>query len=210
MTQGEGPLQGNLFIIAAPSGAGKSSLVAALLAEDRHVRLSISYTTRSPRMGETNDKEYHFVDRDSFVSMRERGDFLESAEVYGNLYATSKRWINDTLASAQDVLLEIDWQGARQVKEIYARAISIYILPPSLETLKTRLEGRGKDSPDVIKRRLEAARDDISHVREYDYVIINNNFSEAVKDLQGIVRAQRLLRDRQLKLNEGLIKDLTQ
>jgi guanylate kinase len=202
-------MSGNLYIIAAPSGAGKSSLVAALLADDRSARLSVSYTTRAPRTGETEGKDYHFVSRETFDSMREFGEFLESAEVYGNLYGTSKRWIDDALASRQDVVLEIDWQGARQVKAIFPDAISIFVLPPSIEALKARLESRGKDSAEVIQRRLDAAREDMSHAGEFDYVIINNNFNEAVRDLLSIVRAQRLTRARQFAAHEELINKLS-
>lgn len=201
---------GNLYIIAAPSGAGKSSLVAALLAEDKQSRLSVSYTTRPPRPGEQDGKDYHFVQREAFVAMRERGEFLESAEVYGNLYATSKRWITDTMGGGHDVILEIDWQGARQVKTLFPQSIGIYILPPSLEALKARLEGRGKDTAETIARRLAAAKDDMSHVEEFDYVIINNNFGEAVKDIAGVVRAQRMRRDRQLAVHHRLISELLQ
>jgi guanylate kinase len=201
---------GNLFIIAAPSGAGKSSLVAALLAEDRLVRLSVSYTTRIPRPGEINAKDYYFVDRDTFRQMASNGDFLESAEVYGNLYGTSQRWIDDTLAGGHDVVLEIDWQGAQQVRKFFSGVTSIFILPPSLETLRLRLEGRKQDSLETIRRRLAAAKEDISHVVEFDYVIINNNFTDAVKDLSGIIRTQRLHLARQLAANGDLLTNLTQ
>ena len=203
-------MNGNLFIVAAPSGAGKSSLVAALLAQDRLAKLSISYTTRTPRPGEVSGKDYHFVDRETFLQMATRGEFLESAEVYGNLYATSQRWINDTLASDHDVVLEIDWQGAQQVRRIFADAISIFILPPSLETLKQRLEGRKQDSAETIQRRLAAAKEDLSHVSEFDYVIINSNFTDAVKDLVGIVRTQRLKLTRQVIAHAALLHNLTQ
>jgi guanylate kinase len=201
---------GNLFIVAAPSGAGKSSLVAALLAEDRLVRLSVSHTTRAPRPGEVHGSDYYFVDRDTFLRMAANGEFLESAEVYGNLYGTSQRWIDDTLNGGHDVVLEIDWQGAQQLRKIFSGVISIFILPPSLEALRTRLEGRKQDAPDVIQRRLAAAKEDISHVVEFDYVIINNNFTDAVKDLAGILRTQRLKLARQLAAHENLLLNLTQ
>ena len=202
--------RGNLFIIAAPSGAGKSSLVAALLADDRTVRLSVSYTTRPPRPGEVNGKDYHFVNRETFMQMATNAAFLESAEVYGNLYGTSQRWIDDTLDGGNDVVLEIDWQGAQQVRKIFGGVTSIFILPPTLETLRARLVGRKQDSPETIRRRLAAAIDDISHVVEFDYVIINNNFTDAVKDLCGIVRTQRLHLARQLAANADLLMNLTQ
>ena len=201
---------GNLFIIAAPSGAGKSSLVAALLAEDRLVRLSVSHTTRSPRPGEVHGKDYYFVDRDPFLRMAANGEFLESAEVYGNLYGTSQRWIDATLKDGHDVVLEIDWQGAQQLRKIFSNVISIFILPPTLEALRARLEGRKQDTPETIQRRLAAAQEDISHVVEFDYVIINNNFTDAVKDLSGIIRAQRLQIARQLAAHEPLLMKLTQ
>ena len=201
---------GNLFIVAAPSGAGKSSLVAALLAEDRLVRLSVSHTTRTPRPGEVNGVDYHFVDRDTFLHMAANGEFLESAEVYGNLYGTSQRWIDDTLGGGHDVVLEIDWQGAQQLRKIFSGVISIFILPPSFDTLRARLEGRKQDSSETIRRRLSAAKEDISHVVEFDYVIINNNFTDAVKDLAGIIRTQRLQLARQLAAHETLLENLTQ
>lgn len=203
-------MSGALFIVSAPSGAGKSSLVAALLAAESSVRLSVSYTTRPPRAGEVDGRDYHFVERDEFQRMRSRGDFLESAEVYGNLYGTSRRFIEDSLAGRQDVVLEIDWQGAAQVRRVFSDAIGIFILPPSIAVLKARLESRGKDSPEVISRRLAAARDDISHVHEFDYVIINAEFSEAVRDLAGIVRTERCRGPRQLERQAELIRQLVE
>jgi guanylate kinase len=200
---------GNLYIVAAPSGAGKSSLVAALLAEDRLVRLSVSHTTRTPRPGEVEGKDYYFVDRDRFLLMAANGEFLESAEVYGNLYGTAQRWIDDTLKSGSDVVLEIDWQGAQQLRKIFSNVVSIFILPPTLEALRARLEGRKQDTPETIARRLAAAQEDISHVVEFDYVIINNNFTDAVKDLCGIIRAQRLQIARQLAAHDTLLLNLT-
>ena len=200
---------GNLYIVAAPSGAGKSSLVAALLAEDRLVRLSVSHTTRTPRPGEVEGKDYYFVDRDRFLLMAANSEFLESAEVYGNLYGTSQRWIDDTLKSGSDVVLEIDWQGAQQLRKIFSNVVSIFILPPTLEALRARLEGRKQDTPETIARRLAAAQEDISHVVEFDYVIINNNFTDAVKDLCGIIRAQRLQLARQLAAHDTLLLNLT-
>ncbi len=201
---------GNLFIVAAPSGAGKSSLVAALLAEDRLVRLSVSHTTRPPRPGELDGSDYYFVDRETFLQMAANGEFLESAEVYGNLYGTSQRWIDDTIRGGHDVVLEIDWQGAQQLRKIFSGVISIFILPPSLDALRSRLEGRKQDAPQVIQRRLAAAKEDISHVVEFDYVIINNNFTDAIQDLAGIVRTQRLKLARQLAAHEHLLVNLTQ
>ena len=202
-------IPGNLFIVAAPSGAGKSSLVAALLAEDRLVRLSVSHTTRSPRPGEVHGKDYFFADRDTFLRMATNGEFLESAEVYGNYYGTSQRWIDDTISGGHDVVLEIDWQGAQQLRKIFSKVVSIFILPPTLDALRARLEGRKQDTPETIRRRLAAAQEDISHVVEFDYVIINNNFTDAVKDLCGIVRTHRLHLARQLAAHDTLLLNLT-
>ncbi len=185
-------MRGLLFIVAAPSGAGKSSLVAALLAEDPRVALSVSYTTRPPRPGEVDGREYHFVDRPTFQRMLEAGEFLESAEVHGNYYATSQRQIESIRASGRDALLEIDWQGAQQVRRIFPEAIGIFILPPSVAELKRRLVGRGQDSAATIERRLAAAAAEMSHAVEFDYAIINKDFDEARRDLAAIVRAARL------------------
>jgi guanylate kinase len=191
------PPPGNLFIVAAPSGAGKSSLVSALLQSDSQVRLSISHTTRQARPGEASGREYHFAARETFEAMIAAGDFLEHANVYGNLYGTSKSWIGETLSSGLDVILEIDWQGARQVRRLFADCVGIYILPPSLEVLEQRLRDRGQDNPEVIATRLAAAREDMGHLSEFDYVIINNDFQEALADLCAIFRAARLTREKQ-------------
>jgi guanylate kinase len=201
-------MSGNLFIISAPSGAGKTSLVSALLNSNRQIALSISYTTRAPRPGETDGKEYHFVSRDKFLQMAQNGDFLESAEVYGNLYGTSQPWIEKQLAAGHDILLEIDWQGAAQVRRLMPHAISIFILPPSLEALETRLKGRGQDSTEVIARRLHAAQEDISHVAEFDYVIINDKLDEALRQLDAVVITIGLSRDSQLSRHATLINQL--
>ena len=199
-------MNGQIFIIAAPSGAGKSSLVAALVASDPGIRLSISHTTRAPRAGESDGREYHFVSHDTFQAMQSRGEFLESAEVYGNFYGTSSADIRSSLGLGQDVVLEIDWQGARQVRTLFPEAISIFILPPSLDALRERLLARGKDPLPVIERRLAVAREDLSHENEFDYAIINNEFAEAAKDLAAIVRAARCRRDRQLPRYAALIR----
>jgi len=185
-------MHGLLFIVAAPSGAGKSSLVNAVLADDRELVLSVSYTTRPPRRGEANGREYHFVDRASFQRMLEAGEFLESAEVHGNLYATSQKQIADVRASGRDILLEIDWQGAQQVRRLFPDAVSVFILPPSAGELERRLRGRGKDSEDTIRRRLAAAEAEMSHAAEFDFVIINKDFEDAKRDLAAVVRASRL------------------
>lgn len=190
-------MRGNLYIVSAPSGAGKSSLVTALIEGDPHLRLSVSYTTRAPRPGEEDGVHYHFVTREAFLEMLGQGAFLESAEVYGNHYGTSQPWIEAEMAQGHDVLLEIDWQGAVQVRRIFPDAIGIYILPPSLEELERRLRDRGQDSAEVIARRLATAREDMTHALEYDYLVVNERFELALADLRAIVRAQRLAVDRQ-------------
>ncbi|MFO1321134.1 MAG: guanylate kinase [Burkholderiales bacterium] len=201
-------MSGTLFIVSAPSGAGKTSLVRALLAADSAVRLSISFTTRSMRPGEADGRDYHFVARDTFETMRARGDFLESAEVHGNLYGTSRPWIEAAMKGGSDLLLEIDWQGALQVKRLLPMAVGIFVLPPSLEALSERLSHRATDSPEVIERRLRAARAEIAHVEEFDYVIINNDFDAAARDLIAVVRAERLRLASQLARHRDLIANM--
>ncbi|PKO46547.1 MAG: guanylate kinase [Betaproteobacteria bacterium HGW-Betaproteobacteria-22] len=202
-------ITGNLFIITAASGAGKTSLIKALLAEDAHLRLSVSHTTRSPRPGEVNGVDYHFVDDAAFLQMLGEASFLESAEVHGARYGTSQAAVDAPLQAGYDVILEIDWQGAAQVRRIYPRAISIFVLPPSIETLEQRLNSRGQDSQETISRRVAAARAEMRHVGEFDYVTINNYFDVALQDIRAIVRSQRLLSAVQLQRYAGLIQDLT-
>jgi guanylate kinase len=185
-------MSGTLFIVTAPSGAGKTTLVRGLLARDPVVSLSVSYTTRPPREGEQEGKDYHFVDVSTFKSLRDRGEFLEWAEVHGNYYATSKVWIREQMALDRDILLEIDWQGAQQVRRSFPDAVGVFILPPSVEELEHRLRGRGTDSDEVIARRLLGARGEMRHVGEFEYVILNNELREAIDDLVAVVRAARL------------------
>jgi len=201
-------MSGNLFIVAAASGTGKTSLVNALLQADSHIKLSISYTTRKPRPGEVNGVHYHFVDEAVFLRMLGEGAFLESAEVHGARYGTSQHLVEASLALGNDLILEIDWQGAQQVREQLPTAIGIFILPPSIDTLAHRLAHRGQDSMDVIARRLAAAREEISHVSEFDYVIINDNFQIALEDLQAVIRSQRLKRDKQLLQHQDLLNSI--
>ncbi len=192
-----GAPRGNLFVVVAPSGAGKTSLVNALLQDDRSIRLSISYTTRAPRAGEQDGRDYHFVDKPRFEQMIAAGEFLEHANVYGNYYGTSRRWIERELSGDHDVLLEIDWQGAAQVRSLFPAMVGIFILPPSLAELQRRLEARGKDAPETIARRMASAREEISHVLEFEYIIVNERFEVALQDLTAVVRAARVSRAQQ-------------
>ncbi len=201
-------MSGNLYIVSAPSGAGKTSLVAKLLEHDAGVRKSVSYTTRAPRSGETDGQHYHFVTPGTFERMAAAGDFLESATVHGNRYGTSRRWVEEQLAGDTDIVLEIDWQGAAQVRRLMPAAISIFILPPSFEALLQRLNSRAQDAPEVIATRLANAREEISHVHDFDYVIINSEFRAAAAELQDIVRAERLRTAQQLARHTALINRL--
>jgi guanylate kinase len=199
-------MKGLLFIVCAPSGAGKSSLIEALLKKDAALTLSVSYTTRAPRPGEQPGREYFFVDEQAFLAMLERGEFLESALVHGNRYGTSHQVIRDTLERGRDLLLEIDWQGAQQVRRLIEGAIGIFILPPSLEELAHRLRGRGKDSEEVIRRRLANAHEEMEHVAEFEYAIINKDFDEARRDLAAVIRAERARCARQLDRHPELFQ----
>jgi guanylate kinase len=183
--------KGQLFVITAPSGAGKSSLIRALLKDDPTLRLSTSYTTRAPRPGEQNGREYHFVDEPTFLAMRERGEFLENAEVHGNRYGTGKRVIVEALERGDDLLLEIDWQGARQVRKLHPDCVGIFILPPSVEELERRMRTRGQDADAVIQRRMENAREELSHAGEFNYAIINKDFETAKQELAAILQKER-------------------
>ena len=199
-------MSGILFIVSAPSGAGKTSLISALLDADPHVRKSVSYTTRDPRPGEADGHDYHFVTAAEFERMLERGEFLESAQVHGNSYGTSHQWVTEQIAKGQDILLEIDWQGAQQVRRIFADSIGIFILPPSIEELERRMRARAQDSEEVVRRRLAVAADEMSHAAEFEYVIINKDFDEARRDLIAVVRACRLTYARQLERHRGLFE----
>ena len=201
-------MSGNLFIISAPSGAGKTSLVQALLNINPQIDLSVSYTTRDPRPGEHNGKDYHFVSREIFLAMAKRGEFLESAEVYGNLYGTSQTWISHENNRGRDILLEIDWQGAAQIRRIFPESISVFILPPSKKALEDRLKRRGKDNDAVIAKRMAAVREDVAHIAEFDYVIINDNLNEALRELNAVVLSTKLRRERQLTRHQDLINQL--
>ena len=184
-------MSGLLFVITAPSGAGKTSLIDALLKSDPELGLSISYTTRPPRPGEQNGREYHFVDKPTFEAMAAAGEFLESAEVHGNRYGTSRAVVRDLLARGNDLILEIDWQGARQVRRSFPDCIGIFILPPSLEELERRMRTRGQDSESVMGVRLANAREELTHSSEFKYAIINKDFDEARNGLVEIIRAER-------------------
>jgi len=200
---------GNLFIITAASGAGKTSLIKALLAKDEHLKLSISHTTRNPRPSEVNGVDYHFVDDATFLRMLGEAQFLESAEVHDARYGTSQSAIEAPLKAGFDIILEIDWQGAEQVRCLYPHAISIFVLPPSIEALERRLNGRGQDSAEVISKRVAAARTEMRHVGEFDYVTINDDFDVALQDITAIIRAQRLVGTIQLERYASLIQTLT-
>ena len=183
---------GNLFVVAAPSGAGKSSLVKALLELDSHLVVSVSHTTRAPRGQEQHGREYWFVDEAEFRAMVARGEFFEWAQVHGQLYGTSRVAIADRLARGEDVVLEIDWQGALQIKRLFEHTVLIFILPPSWDELRLRLQRRGEDGPEVIEQRMANAREEVSHARDFDFVIIDSLFETALFDLKTVVHSQRL------------------
>ena len=183
--------KGKLFVISAPSGAGKTSLIEALTRDDPSLRLSISYTTRPPRPGEKDGVDYHFIDDAAFLAMRGRGEFLESAEVHGYRYGTSKRVITEALARGEDLILEIDWQGAQQVRRIYPGCVGVFILPPSVDELERRMRSRGQDSADVIRRRLDNAREELAHADEFEYRIINKDFDTARRELARVIAVER-------------------
>lgn len=199
---------GTLYIISAPSGAGKTSLVKALIDAQPQIRVSVSHTTRAMRPGEVNGVNYHFVERNEFVKMIEHGDFLERAEVFGNLYGTSQSHLQQTLDEGHDLILEIDWQGAEQVRKLMPQARSIFILPPSQQALRQRLTNRGQDSDEIIESRMREAVSEMSHYVDYDYLIINDDFSHALEDLKAIFRTNQLQQKRQQQRFGKLLAEL--
>jgi guanylate kinase len=201
-------VRGTLYVVAAPSGAGKSSLVNAVLAREPGIALSISFTSRAPRPGERHAQHYHFVDKAEFERMIAAGDFFEHALVHGDYKGTARQSVEPQLAAGKDVLLEIDWQGARQVRAQMPDCVSVFILPPSLDALQTRMRNRGQDTEAVIARRLAAAREEMSHYDEFDYVIVNENFDAAAMELRAIFVARRLQRPVQARRHAALISEL--
>ena len=199
---------GQLYVISAPSGAGKTSLVKALLESTPNLEVSVSHTTRDIRPGETDGINYHFVDESEFESIRDANGFFEWAQVFGNFYGTSSQAVQEKLADGIDVILEIDWQGARQVKALVNAAISIFVLPPSTAALHRRLTDRGQDNDEIIEGRMQVARDEIAHYSEADFIVLNDDFETALYDLQSIVRAHRLSQEIQARKLTRVIADL--
>lgn len=198
---------GNLYVIAAPSGTGKTTLVEALVDSLPKITVSISHTTRPKRANEENGINYYFVDNQEFDAMIKHGDFLEHAVIFDNQYGTSKRWVEETLAKGIDVILEIDWQGHQQIKKLFPHCVSIFILPPTLEALSNRLTKRNQDAPAIIKKRLADAKETVSHINEFDYAIINDDFMDALHDLKIIIEAGRLQQKRQSARHKKLLKE---
>jgi guanylate kinase len=201
-------MRANLYVVAAPSGGGKTSLINALLEKDKQLSLSVSYTTRTARPGEKDGVHYHFVDKPTFIGLIANNALLEHAEVFGHRYGTGRDAVEKKLRAGFDVLLDIDWQGARQIRKSFPSCCTIFILPPSLEVLRNRLAGRGQDSEEVIDRRMSEARAEISHSGEFDYLIINDDFDKALADLQSIVRHRKLHRPDQKDHYEELMAEL--
>lgn len=201
-------LTGTLFIVSAPSGTGKTSLVNALVRDTNHLKLSISHTTRPARPKEIDGYNYHFISEKKFKQMEMAGVFMESANVFGNFYGTSQDTVQKMLDEGHDVVLEIDWQGAEQIKKRFPQSISIFILPPSIQALQERLEGRGQDTPDVIAHRMEKAIAELKHYHKADYLVVNDDFEEALKSLKAIVKANRMTTEKQQFINAHLLKKL--
>ena len=201
---------GSLYVIAAPSGAGKTTLTRMALAQNPRLALSVSTTTRAPRPGEENGVHYHFVSVEAFKAMQAAGEFLESAEVHGNFYGTTRRGIEALLSEDRDVILEIDWQGAQQIRRIYPESVGIFIVPPSFDALETRLQGRGQDSAEIIARRVANAREELQHLDEFPYVIINENLEEALAELLAVFAAARVRLENQAQRCSALIASYLQ
>jgi guanylate kinase len=199
---------GNLYTVAAPSGTGKTTLVKALVAALPNITVSISHTTRAKRPAEQHGVNYYFIEEPEFRQMIADGDFLEYATVFNNLYGTSKRWVEDTLARGQDVILEIDWQGCQQIKDLFPQSIGIFILPPSMEALAQRLVDRNQDKSEIIQQRLADVREAVSHIFDFNFVVVNDDFEKAVEDLKTIVKANRLSKTRQTAKHAKLIQEL--
>lgn len=200
--------KGTLYIIAAPSGAGKTSLITKLVKTTPHLTVSISHTTRARREGEVDGQHYHFVSVEEFQKMIGQGDFLEHAEVFGNFYGTSKKWVEEQLEKGTDVILEIDWQGGQQVRRLMPGVIGIFVLPPSQKELHERLTGRGQDTGEVIAYRMAKAVSEMSHYQEFEYIVINDDFDDALFDLKAVIRTQRLGLDFQRQYRQELLRDL--
>ena len=201
-------MQGILFILSAPSGAGKTSLLKALLPLEADLVMSVSHTTRTPRPGETDGVDYHFVSENEFMELTGQGAFLEQAEVFGNRYGTSESAVRAQLQAGLDVVLEIDWQGARQVRKVFPEAVSVFIIPPSVDALRERLSHRGQDDEGVIRQRMQAAQNELSHYAEYDYLVVNDEFDAALHDLRCIIKAERLRLTRSAELHQEALRKM--
>lgn len=208
MTTHQAIIPGTLYVIAAPSGAGKTSLTTALIKTLPNIGISVSHTTRSPRPGEEHAKDYFFVPTAEFEAMIASGDFLEYAQVFGNYYGTTHRWVENRLQQGWDVILEIDWQGARQVRQLFPQSVQIFILPPSANLLKQRLCNRKQDELNVIEQRLAAASEEVAHYRDFDYIVVNDVFDSALQDLQAIITATRLKTAMQTQKHAKLLAEL--
>ncbi len=201
-------MSGTLFIVSAPSGAGKTSLVAALIQQLNAIEVSVSHTTRAIRAGEIDGTHYHFISKERFLTMQGESEFIEYAEVFGNYYGTSKTWVLDKLKGGTDVILEIDWQGAQQIRKSFPEAVGIFILPPSQSTLHDRLTSRGQDDDTIVNRRMREARSEITHYVEYDYLVVNDQFKTALDDIISIIKSHRLTQVHQAVQLQPLLQNL--